>query len=192
MGVLKWFCITVVCGVVGVCVVEEPRFQGTYSFCERKDYRNNLLLRSDVCKDDYTRAELDGHHVSCTRAQEEVNLGIWRCAVRKWWQEGEPAALYDRVLGSPYMIYALLMPSIMFVIYQVFAYCGEARRENKWFQEQQSFAQSVMQIQAQQQKQYYSPPPRIRYVSSHAPIKQHKLTNREMRSMRSSSWSDEE
>lgn len=178
---LKWVAITVVCllGVVGV--VEEPRFQQSYSFCKRKDYRNLLLLNSDVCKDDYTRSELDGDHVSCTRAQEEVDLGTWRCAIRKWWQEGEPVALYHRVLGSTYMIYGLLLPSILFVIYQVFAYLHETRRENKWFSERHTFVQSLMQLK-QEQYADVSPPKRskIRFVSTQ-PASLRRLTNREMR-----------
>lgn len=164
-----------------VIVVEEPRFQQCYAVCKRKHYRNGLLLKSDVCKDDYVRSELDGEHVSCTRAEEEVNLGIHRCAIRKWWQEGEPVALYHRVLGSPYMIYALLMPTIIFVIYQIFAYCADIRRENKIFSEFHSFANTF----AFQQQQ--PPPPQVetlRYVSqSHKELPFHKqrLTNREMR-----------
>ena len=182
---IRWVLLVVGCVGSLVFVVEEPRFQQCYAVCKRKNYRNELLLRSDVCKDDYVRSELDGEHVSCTRAQEEVNLGIHRCSIRKWWQEGEPVALYHRVLGSPYMIYALLMPTIIFVIYQIFAYCAEIRRENRMFSEFHSFTNSF--IKPQQEIQEAHQVERVRYVSIQ-PQKQpsllgqkQRLTNREMR-----------
>lgn len=174
---IRWVLLLVGCVGSLVFVVEEPRFQQCYAVCKRKNYRNELLLRSDVCKDDYVRSELDGEHVSCTRAQEEVNLGIHRCSIRKWWQEGEPVALYHRVLGSPYMIYALLMPTIIFVIYQIFAYCADIRRENKLFSEFRSFVQHSQPQELQEVQ-------RVHYVSqSHKELPFHKqrLTNREMR-----------
>lgn len=181
----RWVVLTFVSLVCLLGVVEEPRAQQCHTVCKRKDYRNRLLLESKVCTDDYTRSELDGEHVSCTRAQEEVDLGILRCTIRKWWQEGEPVALYHRVLGSSYMIYALLMPTIIFLIYQLFAYFGEQRRENKWFSERHSFVQSLLQLQ--QNNDTNTPPtysvPFYKEYPYRTPRHTKRLTNREMREM---------
>lgn len=183
---LKWAALLLVSFFGVVVVVEEPRFMQCNAFCSRKDARNKLLLSSSVCKDDYMRSELDGDHVSCTKAQEEVDLGVTRCSIRKYWKEGEPAALYHRVLGSPYMIYALLMPATLFFIYQVFAYWNEQRRENKWFAEQHSFVESFLQLQNNKNNAnvpVYTKEPRERYASFPK-----RLTNRQMRHRRKSSY----
>ena len=131
--------VCILCVTFPIFQVEEHRFQDCYARCFIKSKRNNMLLGSDVCTNDSLRYELDGEHVKCSDAKRENAMGVFRCAVTIWWKEGELAALYSRVFKSTTMIYAILLPSILFGIYQTGSYFSEKRRENKWFEEQTKF-----------------------------------------------------
>lgn len=146
---MKWIFL----GVLLLCVsfpifqVEEHRFQECYSKCSKKALRNQLLLASDVCTDEFLKFELDGDQVRCSEAQKENELGVFRCAATAWWREGEVAALYSRVFESTMMMYAIILPCLLYGIYHIAAYYTDKRRENKWFSERTKFTEKLLRNQ---------------------------------------------
>ena len=144
---MNWIFIALflVCITFPIGQVEEHRFQNCYSRCYKRVARNKLLLSSDVCTDEILRYELDGDHVQCSTAQQQNDMGVTRCALTLWWEEGEISALYTRVFKSTMMIYAILLPCLLFGIYQIGSYYSEKRREDKWFSEKRSFMNKMIE-----------------------------------------------
>ena len=149
---MKWLFIlvSVVCITFPIFQVEEHRFQDCYGRCFKRSKKNQLLLVSDVCTDEFLKFELDGDQVRCSQAQKENELGVFRCAATMWWQEGEISALYNRVFKSTMMLYAIILPCLFYIIYQFGAYYSDMRRENKFFSERSKFTDKLLKGQ-----QYY-------------------------------------
>lgn len=143
---MKWVfsLVCALCITYPVFQVEEHRFQDCYSNCFKRSRRNTLLLASEVCTDEFLKFELDGDQVRCSQAQKENELGVFRCAVTTWWQQGEVSALYNRVFKSSMMIYAIILPCLLYVIYQISVYYSDMRRENKWFSERKEFTEKLL------------------------------------------------
>lgn len=152
--------------VVGVLFVllyptvlyEENRFQHHFAACHDRNMKNAILLRSEVCTDSFLKYELDGEHVGCSRAARENQMGVFRCAATEWWRTGEVVGVYNRILGSQWMLLALILPTLLYTISKIAGHYNERAKEKTFFQEKRSFLKMIAGYSGEHQLIAREPP----------------------------------
>lgn len=77
--------------------------------CREHDRKNRLVLEQEICKDPITRLQLDGKYVQCSKAEMELKMDPWTCAVRRWWKHGALMHFYGLLTESTIMFLGFLV-----------------------------------------------------------------------------------
>ncbi len=159
----KWvFAALVLMGLLYPGAVHElQRWEECLSGCQTQFVENEHVLNLNVCKDPVTLS-VHGSKASdmCNKAAQENLATPRRCAWRRFWKEGEVYGIYARVAHSQWMLYGLVLPTLLFTIYMIFStYRSEKEgrrqeREQRYMLEaMKDVARSMSGAQRQQQQQ---------------------------------------
>lgn len=91
------------------------RWHEHLSACKEERRKDMLLLSSEVCRNGYTRAQLDGTHAGCTEAEAKTRVEPWHCATRRLWENGAVMHVYGLLTDSKpaFMLFAAALAAVV-------------------------------------------------------------------------------
>lgn len=146
---LTWFVVlTVPCVLLYPGVVHEfQRWEECLVVCQVRFDNNERVLNNEMCSNPFVRAE-HGKNADdmCNKAWDENLATPKRCAWKKFWIEGEVYALYAQVAHSQLMLYGMLTPALLFIIYMVFSVYKSQKKEDRKEREQQRMLEAFKDV----------------------------------------------
>lgn len=122
--------------MVTMTIHERVRWNECMKQCEDQRYRNDKMIRSEVCVD-------HPDHLPCYTAKQENDMWPIACTARKYWQQSEVCRLYNMYAESHLMLFGLSAIALAVFIHQMFSLCKETSSNSKEEFQQQAVLSAI-------------------------------------------------
>ena len=128
-------------------VHEYQRWEECLNGCSAQFEKNTRILQLDVCQDQFKLFEHgENARTMCNTAAFQNQASPVRCAWRRFWKQGEVYALYKRVAHSQWMLYGIILPTLLFTIYMLFSTYRTSKEGARQEREQHAMLETMKYV----------------------------------------------
>ncbi|MBX9635991.1 MAG: hypothetical protein K2Q45_00380 [Nitrosomonas sp.] len=152
---MKLLATVVLCIVtVPFIVYESLRFYTHHAECQVAHNQNALLLDNPLCSDPW---QLYSHgpkqQTACDKARLENQVSVLSCAWQLMWVQGQPNRVFTMITESYWMLFGLLLPTMLFTLYLIFKMCIENTQHRREMSvKERMFLETLHYVQRPQQQ----------------------------------------